>query len=172
MRFAENLFGRRQRGMQYERVPLDAELETGDFGLQDPMGYEEEYEGLRGSDDTEGTSSSRAGKARGWVTPTLNPTLGAEITGSPAKRAPGHFAQDSVSSSSAIGARVDGLGVGVVSSPGIASAMDVMGGLVSRTESRERLTPSLGRSRTGSPFRDRGERRSPALGFKDKASLD
>ena len=172
MRFAEKLFGRRQRGMEYERVPLDAELEAGDFGLYDPMGYEEEYEGLRHSDDTEGASSSRAGKAPGWATPTLNPTMGAEITGSPAKRVPGHFTQDSSSSSSGIGARMDGLGVGVVLSPGVASAMDVTGGLVSRTESRERLTPGSGRSRTESPFRERGGRRSPALGFKDKAALD
>jgi Golgi nucleoside diphosphatase len=168
MRFADKLFGRRQRGVEYERLPLDAELEAGDFGLQDSIGYEEEFEDLRGWDDTEGASSSRAGKTPGWATPTLNPTLGAEITGSPAKRAPGHFAQES----SAIGARVDGLGVGVVSSPGVASAMDVGVGLVSRAESRERLTPSLGKSRTGSPFRERGGRWSPALGFKDKASLD
>lgn len=164
MRFADKLFGRRQRGMEYERVPLDGELEAGDFALQDPMGYEE-FEDLRGWDDTEGASSSRAGKTPGWATPTLNPTMGAENTGSPAKRAPGHFAQDSSSLSSAIGARVDVL-------PGVASAMDVGGGVVSRTESRERLTPGLGKNRAGSPFRERGGRRSPALGFKDKASLD
>ena len=172
MRFAEKLFGRRQRGMEYERVPLDGELEAGDFELQDPVGYEEEFEGLRGSDDMQGASSSRVGKTPGWATPTLNATLGAESTRSPTKRAQGYLAQDYTSSSSAIGARVDGLGVGGVLSPGVASAMEVGGGLVSRTESRERLTPSLGRSRTGSPFRERAGRRSPALGFKDKASLD
>lgn len=155
--------------MEYERVPLDGELEAGDFDLQDTIGYEEEFEDLRGSDDTEGASSSRAGNQPGWATPTLNATTGAETMGSPAKRAPNHFTQDSASSASTIGARVDGLGVGVVLSPGVASAGV---GLVSRAESRERLTANLGKGRTGSPFMERGGRRSPAPGFKDKASLD
>lgn len=156
-RWADKIFRRREQA--YERVDLE---EAGEFELHDPTHFEDFF-GLgsaRNSDDTEGASSSRAGKPPGWATPTLNPT-GVESSGSPAKRAPGYFPGNSNGQER----RDDGLGVGgTVLSPGIASATDV-GGLVARTESRERLTPSLGRSRTGSPFRVGS--RSPVVGFKD-----
>jgi hypothetical protein len=156
-RWADKIF-RRNRDQAYERVDLE---EAGEFELQDPSHFDDFGLGsARNSDDTEGASSSRAGKTPGWATPTLHP-IGVEGSGSPAKRAPGYFAGHS----NGYERRDDGLGVGsTVVSPGIASAMD-MGGLVARTESRERLTPSLGRSRSGSPFRVGS--RSPVVGFKD-----
>jgi len=124
---------------KYDRVIEDPEA-AHDFELP-PYASEEGSENEH-SDDTEATSSSRAGKTPGWATPTLSVGLtdGAEH-GSPAKR--GYFGDAVVPQSSGLGG------------PPWAA------GLLSRTDSRDRLSP--GRSRAGSPTR----LRSPGLGFKE-----
>lgn len=147
---ARNLLGfgpcRRKRGGantgrfgKYDRVG-DGDLEAaaaGDFEL--PLYSHDVDSDNEHSDSTEGTSSSRAGKVPGWATPTLSVPV-TDVDTSPGKR--GYFGDAS------------GLGLGLTK------------GLMSRTDSRERLTPSVGRSRAGSPAR-----RSPILGIV-KESVD
>lgn len=117
---------------KYDRVVDDPEASAaGEFELPP---YEVDS-GDEHSDDTEGTSSSRAGKAPGWATPTLSVPVG-DVDGSPNKR--GYFGDAS------------GLGLGPAWTAG----------LMARTDSRERLSPGAGRSRAGSPTR-----RSPNLGL-------
>lgn len=157
-RWADRIFRRREK--EYERVHTGDLEEAGEWELQDPSHFDD-LGSARNSDDTEGASSSRAGKTPGWATPTIN-ALGGESSGSPSKRAAGAYFGGNGIHAHGHAHGHDGLGVGgAVLSPG----MEFGGGLVSRTESRERLTPNLGRSRAGSPFRMGS--RSPNVGFKD-----
>ncbi|KAE9986017.1 hypothetical protein EG328_006568 [Venturia inaequalis] len=129
---------------KYDRVIEDFEA-AGDFELPPyTHGSDDEH-----SDDTAGTSSSRAGKTPGWATPVLS-VPGLDLNVSPSKR--GYF-DSVVPTSSGLGA---GLGAGAF-----------MPGLLGRSESRERLTPSYGRSRASSPTR----LRSPSVGII-KESVD
>jgi len=131
---------------KYDRVLPDPEA-AGEFELPtytiDDDGSENEH-----SDDTAATSSSRAGKAPGWATPVFSVPAD-DMGGSPSKRGGGYFG-DVIPASS--------VGLGQSWAPG----------LMSRTDSRERLSPRLGRSRTGSPTR----LRSPAVTSVMKESVD
>jgi len=129
---------------KYDRVVLQDPEVANEFDLP-PYTLGDDESDNEHSDDTEGTSSSRVGKTPGWATPTLSVGLGDLEHGSPPKR--GYFGDVVVAPQSS------GLGLGQTWAPG----------LMSRTESRERLSPRLGRGRTDSPSR----LRSPALGFKE-----
>ncbi|KAI9679361.1 MAG: Golgi apyrase [Caeruleum heppii] len=111
----------------YERV-----LEDGDAATEFELG-----EADSDNDHSDSSDGSRAGRASGWATPSVK--MAYDQSGSA-----GYF--DNVVS--------QGIGLGLDPPPLIGNAMD-RSGLVVRTESRERLTPGVGRSRTGSPVRNK-----------------
>jgi Golgi apyrase len=150
---------------KYDRVVDDVEaaqeLELGPYTTSSDENNASDNEHDH-SDSTEGTSSSRAGKTPGWATPTLSVGLNTEgLDASPNKR--GYFGEGGGGTTGGSGS---GLGLGQAWAQG----------LMSRTESRERvggaLTPGLGRSRPASPLSSR-RNPMPILGLgKEKESVD
>ena len=163
-RWADKVFRRRADRVDYER--LDPGRAAAAAAADEEAAFEMREARAGRVDDAVATSTRSSGddvpgRSSGWATPTLHPSLypadgSGSAGGSPSRRAQGYaFAASE--------RRDDGLGGSVLSPPGVASATDIGngGGLVVRTDSRERLTPSLGRSRAGSPFRVGS--RSPGL---------
>ncbi len=110
----------------YERV-----LESGEAAAEFELA-----EADSDNDHSDSSDGSRAGRASGWATPSLKVAY---------EHGSGTYFDNIVN---------QGIGLGLDPPPIIGNAMD-RSGLVVRTESRERLTSTLGRSRTGSPVRNK-----------------
>ena len=155
-RWADKVFRRRDRA--YEMLdPVRAAATAAD---DEEAGFElRDGRGVRLDDGSDG--DDLPGRSSGCATPSLHPSLypadgSGSAGGSPSRRAQGY-------SFGGGERRDDGLVGTALALPGVASATDIGngGGLVVRTDSRERLTQSLGRSTAGSPFRVGS--RSPGL---------
>ncbi|KAL1591416.1 Golgi apyrase [Paraconiothyrium brasiliense] len=120
--FLDKLFGRGGNTQSYERVLEDGDAPN-DFELGSFISDDEEH-----SDSSEG--SARLGRTSGWATPQL------KESGTP------------TFDPSRGDVMAQGSGLGLAPPGGIANAID-RGGLMSRTDSRERMA----RSRAGSPKR-------------------
>ncbi|RMZ00373.1 hypothetical protein D0860_08012 [Hortaea werneckii] len=140
---AGKLWGANTSEPMYDRV-----IEEGgedDFELNDIASSSSDGEQHSGSPSTD---NARNGRSSGWATP--HRALSPDYSRSSPKSKGGYF--------DAVNSAVGGRGLGITPFE--------RGGLVVRTESKERLAPSLGRSRAGSPAR-----RSP-LTTPFKESLD
>ncbi|KAI7083849.1 putative nucleoside diphosphatase [Hortaea werneckii] len=140
---AGKLWGANTSEPVYDRV-----IEEGgedDFELNDIASSSSDGEQNAGSPSTD---NARNGRSSGWATP--HRALSPDYSRSSPKSKGGYF--------DAVNSAVGGRGLGITPFE--------RGGLVVRTESKERLAPSIGRSRAGSP-----SRRSP-LTTPFKESLD
>ncbi|KAF2275560.1 uncharacterized protein EI97DRAFT_64171 [Westerdykella ornata] len=157
---------RGSRTPSYERV-LEDGTAVRDFELGD-VGDERYSDGESYSDDSEGSrGSSRVGRTSGWATPQMK--AGLPGSAAPAEQYSDGMYGGGIASLHGSKVNVVAQGGGLGLSPpcgggggafGFASAANVnlnameRGGLMSRTESREKIAVGVGRrSRTGSPSR-------------------